>query len=226
MTQVALSSKLCTRCGLEKCADQFYVSKVVKSGLRSKCIACESIGAAARTRAWYAENKERANASTRKYVETHADSLKIAAAIWIEKNKERVLATKRRYREKHKEVLAVRQRERIAANPAAKKAAVAKWDAKNRDKRQAGVRHRRAVICAATPSFDNEFDLFVQQEVRRLASLRKSVCGGEWEVDHIEPLRSKEVCGLHNAYNFQVVPRAYNRSKGNRRVESHWLLGC
>lgn len=219
-------SKTCTRCGEEKLANEFYRSKVVKSGLRSRCISCELDGAAEKSRKWYAENKERAREARIRYAEANADSIKLAKDLWLEKNKDRVLAIKRRYRERHKEILSTRQRERIAANPSAKKAAVAKWCAKNRDKRQASVSRRRALMCAATPSFDNEFDLLVQQEAYRLTLLRNSLCGGRWEVDHIEPLRSKEVCGLHNAYNLQVVPRSYNRSKSNKRVESHWISEC
>lgn len=37
-----------------------------------------------------------------------------------------------------------------------------------------------------------------------------------WEVDHIVPINSKIVCGLHVWNNLQVLDRSENRAKGNR----------
>lgn len=72
---------------------------------------------------------------------------------------------------------------------------------------------RRAVSKKATPTWANKFFL---GEAYDLAKLRTAATGIDWHVDHIVPLRSKLVCGLHNEFNIQVVPAHYNRRKGNR----------
>lgn len=88
-----------------------------------------------------------------------------------------------------------------------------KWRRTNGAVLAAARVRRRAAEIKATPSWANPF--FVR-EVYALAALRSKMFGFAWHVDHIVPLRSKLVCGLHVEYNLQVIPAADNMTKSNR----------
>lgn len=71
---------------------------------------------------------------------------------------------------------------------------------------RAKVNARRSRERAATPSWAD------------LAAIERIYlnCPAGHEVDHIVPLQSPEVCGLHVPYNLQYLPMPENRRKSNR----------
>ena len=74
---------------------------------------------------------------------------------------------------------------------------------------------RRFSKMNATPKWSN---IFFIQEAYALAKLRTKLTGIKWHVDHIVPLKSKLVCGLHCEANLQVITASQNSSKRNY----HW----
>lgn len=83
------------------------------------------------------------------------------------------------------------------------------------EKRSAKEAKRRSSKLQATPEWTNEFFI---KEIYHLAKIRTETTGIKWHVDHIVPLRSKIVCGLHCEANLRVITSSENISKGNR----HW----
>jgi 5-methylcytosine-specific restriction endonuclease McrA len=53
-------------------------------------------------------------------------------------------------------------------------------------------------------------------EAYDLARLRTISTGINWHVDHVVPLRSKIVSGLHSHTNLEVIPGVENLRKTNR----------
>ena len=65
---------------------------------------------------------------------------------------------------------------------------------------------RRAIKLNATPSWSNK------EEIKWIYAM----CPKGYEVDHIIPLKGKNVCGLHTESNLQYLTPTENRRKGNR----------
>lgn len=75
---------------------------------------------------------------------------------------------------------------------------------------QAGYRSRKK---QAMPKWANKFFI---EEIYQLAFLRSRILSIEFEVDHIVPLNSPIVCGLHNEFNLRIITARDNQVKGNR----------
>lgn len=112
-------------------------------------------------------------------------------------------------------------RERLKAEDAARyrhnkdtqRAKIAAWKAANPEKVAAINAARRAARKSAVPSWANRFFI---EEIYHLARLRTKLLGVKHHVDHIVPLRSEIVCGLHCERNLRVIPAIDNQKKHNK----------
>jgi len=145
-------------------------------------------------------------------------------------NKDEIQAQHREYYADNKDAIDARNLANYYAKPEERKASRKLWLDANRDevRRKAreyakahpevlnkNTRARVARKLQATPAWANEFFI---AEAYALAKLREKVCGGKWHVDHIVPLRSKQVCGLHVEHNLRVIRAEENWAKNNK----HW----
>lgn len=87
-----------------------------------------------------------------------------------------------------------------------------RWRKRNAAKHAASNAQRRAQLLRATPSWaDHNAIHAIYADAQRIS--RET--GVQHHVDHIFPLRSEWVCGLHVEGNLQVLPATQNLSKSN-----------
>lgn len=87
-------------------------------------------------------------------------------------------------------------------------------DWKGRIKAAASVR-RAQRLKQATPQWADKSKI---RDVYQQAKEEARQCGYVFHVDHIVPIYSEVVCGLHVHYNLRVIPARVNIKKGTR----HW----
>ena len=189
----------------------FGARKVASDGLNSYCRECERIRGAERralnpdaakaaNARYAANNPDLVKARKRAYRKRNSEKCKQARKDAYEKNKASELAKAKEYKLANKVELSRKDSERRKANPHL-----------NRFYRS----ERRAAERQAKPSW---YDSKKVMAMHVKASMMSGDNDVEWHVDHIVPLKSPLVCGLHWHGNMRVITSSENQSKSNR----HW----
>lgn len=98
------------------------------------------------------------------------------------------------------------------------------WQQNNKGAVRFHANKRRVAKLKATPKWaDNEWEQFLIEEMYDLASLKQKIFNLEFHVDHIVPLQSKFVCGLHCSDNLQVISGKENSIKSNKYWPDMWV---
>jgi hypothetical protein len=108
-------------------------------------------------------------------------------------------------------------------NPEKVKAANAKSNLKRKPQRAAAEMLRQATKLSATPNWLSKQDLLLIEAYYAAARLHKESIGIVLAVDHIVPLRGKEVCGLHGPWNLCLRTKSDNSKKHNKlTLDAYW----
>lgn len=178
--------KACVGCGETKPYSEFGKEKRNRDGYAGRCYACER-----------ARSAERRKDPTRKaYV-----------AEWMRAKRENpeVKERGRQYTAEYR-----------VKNPEKVRAALEKWRVDNVAQVRAYNGTQRAMRRQAVPGWMTPEHLKQIAAVYTAAHELTDATGVKHVVDHIVPLKNKEVCGLHVWWNLRAIPESENARKKNR----------
>lgn len=207
MAEVESSTRKCSACGHVKSLENFYNRKGSYGG---PCRPCSN----AQAKRWQAEHPESKRASDKAYYARHKERLIRKATEARRANPEPARKRQNRYRWKNIERVRANEAAYRSRNKAICNQRIAEWKAKNKHLLAFYARGRQAALRKAQPKWAN------LNEMRRLyamASRLRRETGEAWHVDHIVPLISELVCGLHWEGNLQILPATENLRKNNTK---------
>jgi hypothetical protein len=203
--------KICGKCGQEKHFTEFEYRATSPDGLRAHCRDCMK----ARYQRWlengdnrnrkkaidlsyYRREKPRIRIVSRQKYYANRDAIRAERKRWAKENPEKITAWNKLRRQRHGDKIRAKRRQHYRENQAIYVA-----NARKREKR----------VARATPSWA---DLKAIERFYVEAARLTKETGIKHHVDHIYPIRSKIMCGLHVEGNLQVLPAAINLLKSNR----------
>ena len=94
------------------------------------------------------------------------------------------------------------------------------WKERNVVWVRADTKSRRRKHRLATPKWLSRKQKSEIRQIYQIAITMSKTTGEQYVVDHIVPLRSELVCGLHVPWNLRVIPQQENLLKSNKLIDT------
>jgi hypothetical protein len=193
--KLSIDKKYCSKCKLLLDINLFPKDRYQRSGYACDCKSCR--------KDYRTKNKEKLNKARIEYVLKNRKKYAEYSKKWRNKNPEKAKEVFKKWADKNPEKIKSINRQY------AKKYA---W------KMTAKVSKRRGLKLSATPkwlSFEqlNEIDLIYKKSKELTTST-----GIKHNVDHIIPLKGKNICGLHVPWNLRIITEKENLKKSNKLI--------
>lgn len=156
-----------------------------------------------------AEQRAQKAIKDRKYRQANLEEIAAKKRAYREANQEKIAAKKRADYLANQDKVCVRTRAWREANPVKNAANIRDWLQSRPGYHNAATRKRDAKKLRATPAWANKDLIYSFYRMAKVFGL---------EVDHIVPLQSRIVCGLHVEHNLQLLTREENTRKGNKLI--------
>lgn len=197
-----MATKNCSRCGKTKPLTEFHKRKASKDGLCPICKPCAIV----KSQKWYSENIERKKAFDREYNKT--PERKARQFAYRETVRARESARTKAWYEANKERARKYHSERFLRDKNKLYQKAREWKKNNPGKVNSWTAARRAARHLATPPWANLDEIKMKYVEAKKMGLH---------VDHVIPLKSKLVCGLHVEGNLQLLHPLDNFKKSNKK---------
>ncbi len=212
--------KVCSKCKIKKPFELFIKDKRKTGGIGSSCVYCEK----QRLQKYRENNKEKLREKAKIYRELNPEKSAKSIESWKSKNPEKAREYSLRSYYRYHEQKKAKAREYKANNQdklkqnmkiwrAANKEYIRKYYEDNKAWFKTWNSKRRAQLIKATVSWA---DLNKIRDIYDRAMFLTEITGIQHHVDHIIPLNSKYVCGLHVEYNLQILTEQENLTKSNK----------
>lgn len=212
-----METKKCTRCGEEKYLVEFSKRSASKDGFQPMCKACVCLY----KKEYYEKNKNNLSDRAKVYRKDNNEYVKNIERQRRSSKSEQYRAMRKAYREANRDRVREWKRESYLRNREyvlEQQRTYRSHHKPDRDVVNAKNARRRASKLKATPSWADTEHI---TSLYLIAALCKEK-GYDVHVDHIVPLNSDLVCGLHCEANLQLLYAYDNISKGNRHWPDMW----
>jgi len=189
--------KVCVVCNNSKPLSEFYKRVDSPDGYRNDCKDCRKTTSLKNHYADHEAGKERLRQA---YEKRKAANPNLSAEIYA------------RYRESSLE----HSKLAYQANAEERKAKQRLWSKTNRGIANALSKRYKLKKAKATPLWLTPEQIYNMQCTYKVAAQLSETSSQKWHVDHIVPIRGKDVCGLHVPWNLQLLPAKMNMQKGNK----------